>query len=278
MSQQPGDARQSRGEDESLEVFAPRDRVSEDHEQSRVALHRAAHVADEDQRPSSHTRLTTEESHELTARADRMAGRTPQVDPAHARRAQAPGPPFRHPPGRLLQQAPDLLGLGPGHLLEVFVAEQLLGAVAARAGWKIGRVLLAAHLGGIQSQRVSPQLRALGRKRQRATATGDDACRRTRVGRRPEDVKCRLEGRNVFLPAHEHGAQRIPKIALELQVDERERARGVGQSPRSRLESGVMQQTRERSQSWKQVDLRHAEPSRPTRAPGRARAPGLPGT
>src|SRR5438309_6913080 len=80
IAQQPRAPRQSRREDEGLEVFAPRDRVGEDHQEPRVALHRAAHVADQHQRPAADARFPPEKGHQLAARADGVTRRTPQVD------------------------------------------------------------------------------------------------------------------------------------------------------------------------------------------------------
>src|SRR5437588_9713656 len=54
-------SRQTRGENEGLEVFAPCDRVGEDHQEPRVAFHRTADVADQNDRSPLHTRLASEQ-------------------------------------------------------------------------------------------------------------------------------------------------------------------------------------------------------------------------
>jgi len=77
----------------------------------------------------------------------------------------------------LLEEAADLLGLGPRHFFEVFVPEQLLRAVTTRPGRELGRVLLAVHLRGVESEGVRPDLGALRRERKRAAASRNDAGR-----------------------------------------------------------------------------------------------------
>src|SRR5712691_13538562 len=61
-------------EHESLEVFAARDCVREDHQDARITLHRAADVAHEDERPPPQPRAPIEQAHELAARTDRVPG------------------------------------------------------------------------------------------------------------------------------------------------------------------------------------------------------------
>src|SRR5467141_1459189 len=72
LANQASDAREPRRENERLEVLAARHRVSKDHQQPGVALHRSADVADEHQRPTPHRRTPPEELDELAARPDRM--------------------------------------------------------------------------------------------------------------------------------------------------------------------------------------------------------------
>src|SRR6266851_4950607 len=132
MAQQPGDAREASREHEGFEILAARYGVRKDHEQARVALHRAAHVTDQDERPPAQPRPAPEQPHELAAGTNCVPGGSPQVDRARPRRTQASRAAFGHTPGRLLEQAPDLLGLLPGHRIEVLLAQKLLGAVSAR--------------------------------------------------------------------------------------------------------------------------------------------------
>src|SRR6266852_1785689 len=67
MAQQPGDAREASREHEGFEILAARYGVRKDHEQARVALHRAAHVTDQDERPPAQPRPAPEQPHELAA-------------------------------------------------------------------------------------------------------------------------------------------------------------------------------------------------------------------
>src|SRR5450759_3616030 len=146
---------------------------------------------------------------------------------------------------RLLEEAPYLLCLLPGHLLEVLVPQQFLGAIAARARGHRGGVLLAVHLRAAEAERVRPRLGPLRGHRQRAAASGQNAGGGSWIWRRPEDVEGRIERGEVFLAAHEHRAQCVPEIGVPLDVDVAERAGRVGQPPRTGLHAGVMQQLRE---------------------------------
>src|SRR5712671_6986706 len=89
IAEQSGDSRQARREHERLKILATVDRVREDHQEARVALHRTAHVADENERPPPHSRLPVEEAHQLPTRPNRMTRRTAKVDATAARRTQA---------------------------------------------------------------------------------------------------------------------------------------------------------------------------------------------
>src|SRR6266851_1811418 len=146
MAQQSRDPGQPGREDEGLEVFAARDRVREDHQHARVTLHRAADIAHKHERPPPQPRALVEQTHELAAGTDRVPGRPPQVDCARPRRAKPAGLAFGDTPRRLRKQALDLLGLLPRHRVEVLVAKQLLGGVAARGLRHGARFLLAVHL------------------------------------------------------------------------------------------------------------------------------------
>src|ERR1700694_5088073 len=95
-------------------------------------------------------------------RADRVPGRSPEVDASGASRSKPARAPLRHPPWRLLQESPDLFRLRPRHLLEVLVAQQLFCAVTAGARGEFLVLALAVHLRGVQAERVGPGLRPLG--------------------------------------------------------------------------------------------------------------------
>src|SRR5581483_4337825 len=131
VAKQARDPGQPRRENERLEVLPARDRVGEDHEQARVALHRAAHVAKQDQRTPAHPGPPSEQRHDLPAGMDRLSRRAAKVEPSRARRAQSSRPALRDPPRSLLEQPAHLLRLLPRHVLEVLVAQQLLRAVTA---------------------------------------------------------------------------------------------------------------------------------------------------
>src|SRR5450759_3059963 len=73
IAKQPRDPSEPCREHERFEVLAARDRVGEDHQQARVALHRTAHVADQNQRPSPHPRAAVEQLDQLAARPDGVA-------------------------------------------------------------------------------------------------------------------------------------------------------------------------------------------------------------
>src|SRR5205814_8473636 len=121
---------------------------------------------------------------------------------------------FGDPPGSLLQQPPHLLRLGPRHLFEILLPEQLLGAVTARARGEFAVLPVAVELRAVETECVRPRLGAPRRQWQSAATAGDDPGGSARVRRRPEDVESRLEGRNVLLATHEHGAQRVADIGL----------------------------------------------------------------
>src|SRR4029077_6688070 len=167
-----GHARQPRREDESLEVLASGDGVGEDHQEARVPFHRPADVADQDQRPAAEPWTPTVQPHQLPARTDGVSRCSAQVDPAALGRPQTARLTLGHPPRRLFEQAPDLLGLLPGHLVEVLVAEELLRAVAAGAGWNRAGVLLAVHLRAAQAKGAGPGLGTLRRHRKGSAAAG----------------------------------------------------------------------------------------------------------
>src|SRR5579864_9405792 len=152
MAEQARDSRQPRREYKRLQVFPPRDGMGKDHQQSRVALHRAAHVADQHQGPPPDPRSAPEQRHQLSAGANRVSRRAPEVDAPRPSRPKAPRPPFRDTPRRLLEEPPHLLGPPPCHLFEVLVPEELLGAVATRARRELLGILLAAHLRGIEAK------------------------------------------------------------------------------------------------------------------------------
>src|SRR6202521_5959262 len=162
LAQQARDAGQPRREDESLDALAARDGGGEDQEEPRVAFHRAAHIADEHQRPPPDARLAPEESHQLAARANRVTGRSPEVDASGGSGSKPARAPLRHPPWRLLQESLDLFRLRPRHLLEVLVAQQLFCAVTAGARGEFLVLALTVHLRGVQAERVGPGLRPLG--------------------------------------------------------------------------------------------------------------------
>src|SRR5205823_13063208 len=84
VAKQPRDPCEPGREDECLQVLAARDRMGEDHQQPRVALHRPAYVADEHERPAPHPRLAAKKGHQLAAGADRVPRRPAQVDAARA--------------------------------------------------------------------------------------------------------------------------------------------------------------------------------------------------
>src|ERR1700693_6022748 len=133
IPKQPRDPREACRKHKRLEVFAASDRVGEDHQEPRVALHRTAHVADEHQRPSAYSWTAMKQTHHLAARPNRVASGAAQVKAPGMRRPQASGLALGHAPRRGLEQLAYLLGLLPGHLLEVLVPQQLLRAIAARA-------------------------------------------------------------------------------------------------------------------------------------------------
>src|SRR5207237_9088944 len=122
---------------------------------------RAAEVTEKDGRPGPPPRLGPKKGHQLAAGADRVPRRAAQVDAARARGTQPARAPLGHPPRRLLEQAPHLLGLRPCHLVEILVPKKLLRAVAARARRELGRVLLPVHLRGVEAKGIRPDLRPL---------------------------------------------------------------------------------------------------------------------
>src|SRR5260370_4414878 len=142
MAQQSRDAGEPGREYESLDVLAPTHCVREHHQDARIAFHRAADVAHEDDWPPAQPRALVEEAHELAAGTDRVPGRPAQIDSARPRRAKPARLAFLHPPWRLRQHAPDLLGLLPRHRVEVLVAPHLLGGAAARRPGPSARFIL----------------------------------------------------------------------------------------------------------------------------------------
>src|SRR5205814_8465078 len=121
-------------------------------QEPRIALHRAAHVADQHERPPPHTRTAVEECHQLPTRPDRVAGGAAKVDASVARWSQAACPALGDPPGRLFQQPPHLLGLGPRHLFEILLPEQLLGAVTTRACGEFAVLAVAVELRVVETE------------------------------------------------------------------------------------------------------------------------------
>src|SRR5260370_3212081 len=170
MAQQSRDAGEPGREYESLDVLAATDCVREHHQDARIAFHRAADVAYEDYWPPAQPRALVEEAHELATGTDRVPGRPAEIDSARPRRAKAARLAFRDPPWRLRQQAPDLLGLLPRHRVEVLVAQQLLGGVAARRLGHCARFMLPIHLRGVHAARIRPGIRTLRCHRQPARA------------------------------------------------------------------------------------------------------------
>src|SRR5207253_5794246 len=96
--QQPRDPGQAGGEDERLDVLPPGYGVREDEEQARVALHRAADVAEQDQRPPPHPRLPAHEADQLAAGADGVARCAAKIDLATLGRPQPARPALRDSP------------------------------------------------------------------------------------------------------------------------------------------------------------------------------------
>src|SRR5579884_996452 len=155
-AQHARDACEAGGEHEGLDVLAAGHGVGEDQEQPRVALHGAADVAEQHQRATAQARPAVQQPHQLPAGADGLPGRAPEVHLAMSRRPQPARAALGHPPGRLLEQPLHLLRLLPGEVLEVLLAEQLLGAVARAAGGGSLLLRLARDLGLVHAQGLQP--------------------------------------------------------------------------------------------------------------------------
>ena len=124
-AQLAGDARQARGEQEHLDApMAAADRVREVQEHARVALHRAADVAQQDDRPRPPAPLAAWQRYDVAAGAEALAQRAPEVEArpaaAHpAARAALAGCPGE--PRERCARERDLVG---GELREVLVRER----------------------------------------------------------------------------------------------------------------------------------------------------------
>ena len=88
------DSREPRRKQERLDPMVPqRQRVGEVQKHARVALHRAAHVAEDHEWTRTQTPRSPRERHYFAARAQTVGNRAPQVDPW----PPAPNPPPRAP-------------------------------------------------------------------------------------------------------------------------------------------------------------------------------------
>src|SRR5579884_2044818 len=285
------------GEHEGLDVLTTRHRVGEDQEQAGVALHGAAHVAEQHQGAAPQAGAAVQQPHQLPAGADGLPGRAPEVHLAVPRRTQPARAPLGHSPGCLLEQPLHLLHLLPGEVLEVLLAEQLLGAVARAAG---RHPLLLRGAGGlrlVQAQGLEPGPGPLRGQGKGTGAAGHGPGAEARIGRRPEEVEGGLEQGQLVPAADKAGAERVAEGGPVADVDLAQRLGGGGQAPGTGVEPGVVQEARERRQAGQEIRFaRHQGlqppatalfspplscrrgPARPAPAPPVAHAPGPPGT
>ena len=131
-----------RRKQERLDPMVPQhQRMSEVQKHARVALHRAAHVAEDHKRPRTQTPSSPRELHYFAARAQTVRNRAPQIDT---------WPPAAHPPPRpALAGIPLEAGPGPGPPLPVLLWSMPRSPCCrsrGRRSMSSGRSLAPAHL------------------------------------------------------------------------------------------------------------------------------------
>ena len=133
--EQPGDAGQARPEHERLgaDLAGRRERLDEAQEQPRVALHRAADVADDDERARLLDLAPPDPVQELAAGAEVAAEHRPRREaPAVRVELVAPRPALLEARDEHVDEALGVAQLGRGHPVELAVAQHLAARVGVR--------------------------------------------------------------------------------------------------------------------------------------------------